>query len=79
MKSAFVLINSEPEFNQETLADIKKIEGVSEAYPSHGSYDIVARVNAESIDKLTQIIFHRIKGVATIKSTLTMMVVDETK
>lgn len=75
-RHAFVFINTEPETYDSALQDIRQIEGVNEVYPSKGAYDIIAKVSGESIDYLREQIFTRIKNLSTIKSTLTLMVID---
>ncbi|MEM2028879.1 MAG: Lrp/AsnC ligand binding domain-containing protein, partial [Candidatus Bathyarchaeia archaeon] len=52
MPIAFVLINAEIGSEGEVLNELKKVEGVEEAYSVYGVYDIVAKVRAESMEKL---------------------------
>jgi DNA-binding Lrp family transcriptional regulator len=77
LRHAYVFINTEPETYDSALEDIRRIEGVSEVYPSKGAYDIIAKVSGESIDYLKEQIFIRIKNLSTIKTTLTLMVIDQ--
>ncbi|MEM0054403.1 MAG: Lrp/AsnC ligand binding domain-containing protein [Nitrososphaeria archaeon] len=77
MVSAIVLINVEIGYEGEVLKAIRKVEGVKEALAVYGNYDIVAKVEAESIEKLNQIITGKIRKLDNVKSTQTMIVVDE--
>lgn len=79
LRQAYVFINTEPENYQSALEDLHQIECISEVYPSKGAYEIVAKVSGESIDYLREQIFTRIKNLPTIKSTLTLMIVDPLK
>ena len=79
MPTAFVLINSEIGSESDVLNHLKKVEGVEEAYAVYGVYDIVARVSAESMDKLKEIVTWRIRRLDKVRSTLTMIVVEESK
>ena len=54
MPKAFVLINVESGSEEEVLEEIKKIEGVEEAYYSYGVYDIITKVKADSMEKLRE-------------------------
>ena len=55
MPTAFVLINTEIGSSiADVLKDLKKVEGVDEAFAVYGVYDIIARVRAESMDKLKE-------------------------
>ncbi len=60
MPTAFVLINTEIGSEEEILKELKKIPNVKEAYVVYGVYDVVAKVEAESMDKLKEIISWRI-------------------
>ncbi len=77
MVNAIVLINVEIGYEGEILKAIRKVEGVKEALAVYGNYDIVAKVEAESIEKLNQIITGKIRKLDNVKSTQTMIVVDE--
>jgi DNA-binding Lrp family transcriptional regulator len=79
LRQAYVFINTESESNESAIEDLQKIECISEIYPAKGAYDIVAKVSGESIDYLREQIFRRIKNLPTIKSTLTLMIVDPLK
>ncbi len=60
MPTAFVLINTEIGSEEEILNELKKIPNVKEAYVVYGVYDIVAKVEADSMDKLKEVISWRI-------------------
>ncbi|MHA2497452.1 MAG: Lrp/AsnC ligand binding domain-containing protein, partial [Candidatus Hodarchaeales archaeon] len=49
---------------------------VKEAYMVYGVYDIVARVEAAEMDVLKTIILTEIRGLESVRSTLTMIVVE---
>ncbi|MBS7606525.1 MAG: Lrp/AsnC ligand binding domain-containing protein [Candidatus Bathyarchaeia archaeon] len=79
MPIAFVLINTEIGSEGEVLNELKKVEGVEEAYSVYGVYDIVAKVRAESMEKLKDIVTWRIRRLNKVRSTLTMIVIEEMK
>jgi len=77
MPTAFVLINTEIGSSiADVLKDLKKVEGVDEAFAVYGVYDIIARVRAESMDKLKEILTWRIRRVDNVRTTLTMIAVE---
>jgi DNA-binding Lrp family transcriptional regulator len=78
MPMAFVLINTEMGSETEVLSALRKIANVKEAYIVYGVYDIVARVEAESMDKLKDIITWNIRRLNKVRSTLTMMATEST-
>jgi DNA-binding Lrp family transcriptional regulator len=79
MPTAFVLINTEIGSEAEVLKDLKKVEGVEEAFAVYGVYDIIARVKADTMDKLKETVTWRVRRLDKVRSTLTMIVVEETK
>jgi DNA-binding Lrp family transcriptional regulator len=77
MPTSFVLINTEIGSEADVLNKLKKIEGVEEASAVYGVYDVVARVKADTMDKLKEIVTWRIRRLDKVRSTLTMIVVEE--
>jgi DNA-binding Lrp family transcriptional regulator len=73
---AFVLINTEMGSENEVLSALRKIENVKEAHIVYGVYDIVAKVEAESMEKLKDVITWNIRRLNKVKSTLTMMATE---
>lgn len=78
MPSAFVLINTEIGSESEVLKELKKVEGVEEAYAVYGVYDIVARIKGETMEKLKETVTWNVRRLDKVRSTLTMIVVEET-
>jgi DNA-binding Lrp family transcriptional regulator len=76
MPIAFVLINAEIGGEEEVLQAIKKVEGVEEAYTVYGVYDIIAKIRAETMNKLKETVTWHIRRINKVRSTLTMIVVE---
>ena len=76
LPQAFVLINSEIGAEDELLKELKGIENVKEAYSVYGVYDIVVKVEAETMDKLKEIVTWKIRRLDKVRSTLTMIVME---
>ena len=74
MPVAFVLINAEIGSESEVLQALKKVSNVKEAYAVYGVYDIIAKVEAETMDKLKDIVTWNIRRLDKVRSTLTMIV-----
>jgi DNA-binding Lrp family transcriptional regulator len=77
MLTAWVLINTEVGSEADVLKDLKKIAEVQEVYAVYGVYDIIARVKADTMDKLKEIITWKIRRLNKIRSTLTMLPIEE--
>lgn len=76
MPIAFVLINTEIGAEEEVLAELKKVNEVKEAYMVYGVYDIIARIQAETMEKLKEIVSWKIRRLDKVRSTLTMLVIE---
>ncbi|KYH40835.1 MAG: hypothetical protein AYL31_005720 [Candidatus Bathyarchaeota archaeon B26-1] len=76
MPIAFVLINAEIGSEGEVLKALREVEGVKEAYSVYGVYDIIAKIEADSMDKLKDVVTWRIRRLDKVRSTLTMIVIE---
>jgi len=77
MPVAFVLINTETGFMDEVLRALSKTEGVKEAYSVYGVYDIIAKVEAKTLEGIRDIVTWKIRKISNVRTTLTMIVVEE--
>jgi len=78
MPIAFVLINTEIGSEGDVLKTLRKVEGVVEAYSVYGVYDVIAKIKADSMDKLKEMVTWNIRRLDKVRSTLTMIVTEET-
>jgi len=78
MTTAFIMINAEIGSEDQLAGELRKLNNVREVHPVYGAYDIVVKVEAETMDQLKEVI-SRIRKLDKIKSTLTMTVMEETK
>ncbi|RLE56206.1 MAG: Lrp/AsnC family transcriptional regulator [Candidatus Methanomethylicota archaeon] len=76
MPEAFVLINTQIGGEHEVLRRILKIDEVDQAYLVYGVYDIVAKVKAETMEKLRDAITWKIRKMDKVMSTITMIVIE---
>lgn len=75
MPKALVCINTDSS-PAEIVSDLKKVDGVSEAYPARGLYDVVALIHADSVTELKELVSKRIKSIVNVKSILTLTMID---
>ena len=78
MPVAFVLINTNLGSEEEVLKGVQDVEGVKESYLVYGVYDIVARIETDTTDKLNDVVTSHIRRLKGVRSTLTMIVVEDT-
>lgn len=76
MAIAFVLINAEIGSESELVEELRKMPYVKEAYLVYGVYDIIARIEAETMEKLKEVVTWKIRKLNKVRSTLTMIVME---
>ena len=76
MALAFILVNTEVGSESKVVKSLRKIEAVKEAYLIFGVYDIVAKVEAETMENLKEIIKHKVRKQDKVHSTLTLIAVE---
>jgi DNA-binding Lrp family transcriptional regulator len=77
MPRAYVLINVESGSEDDVLKELKTVEGVEEAYFSYGVYDLITKIKADTMDKLKEMVTRRIRTLSKVRSTLTLIMMEE--
>ena len=75
MATAFVLLNAELGSEKEVLDELKMIDGVKETYLVYGVYDIIAKIEAETMEDLKNIISWKVRRIIRVRSTITMITI----
>jgi DNA-binding Lrp family transcriptional regulator len=73
--NAYILIQTEVGKAAQVAKEVSQIKGVTSAEDVTGPYDVIARVEAPSVDELGQLVIARIQDVKGITRTLTCTVV----
>lgn len=76
MALAYVLVNVELGFEEDVKAKLSEIPEVEEAYRVYGVYDTILRLRAEDEEVLKKLIFEKIRKIAGVRSTLTMIALE---
>ncbi len=76
MPKALVLMNAELGHETNVINELKKTPNVTEVYAIYGVYDVMVKVEAESMEKLREAIATGLRKISGIKSTLTMVIVE---
>ena len=74
MALAFVLLNVEPGTEEEVRDTVSKIEEVEEAHLVYGTYDLVLKLSADTMDEVKKAVTGKIRKLDEVRSTLTMLV-----
>ena len=76
MLNAFIFLNCDISTGPAIISEINNISGVSEAARVSGVYDIVAKVSEQSKEDIAKSV-KKIRGIANIRSSLTMIASEE--
>jgi len=77
MATAYVLISCDLGFDVEIIDEIKQLEDVKEAHGIFGAYDIITKVESDSIEHLKDVITWKIRKLNRVRSTLTLIVPEK--
>lgn len=75
MSHAFVIIHCSRTHESAILDELKKIAEVTDANTLVGSFEIMCKIVAPTYNDLSEIVSKKIRGIAGIKSTITLNVV----
>jgi DNA-binding Lrp family transcriptional regulator len=77
MPRAYVLFNVESGSEDNVLKQLRNLNNVEEAYVSYGVYDLVIRVKADTMEELKDSVTHKIRTIKQVRSTLTLIMMEE--
>ncbi|MCW4017018.1 MAG: Lrp/AsnC ligand binding domain-containing protein [Candidatus Bathyarchaeota archaeon] len=79
MPMAYVLINTEPKHMENVVATLEKLDSVVEIFPVYGVYDVVAKIQAETMEKLKDTVTWKVRSLDEVRSTITMLILEDKK
>lgn len=68
------MINADLGAEQDILNEIKSIPHVVEVHVVYGVYDLIVKIEAESLDEVKDTVTDRLRTLERVRSTLTMIV-----
>ena len=77
MATAYVLINCDLGSEEQIIEELKHISDVKEVHGTFGVYDILAKVESANVETLRETIMWKIRKIDKVRSTLTLMVIEE--
>jgi len=72
MPIGFVLIKAAPALEHEVYIKISKASQIIELNPLFGEYDLIAKIEAETFEKLGEIVISKIRSVKGVIDTKTL-------
>ena len=76
MALSYVLMNVNVGAEEKILEELRKVPNVKECHRVYGVYDMIAKVEADSMDSLKQIVTWKIRRLDGVRSTLTLIVME---
>ena len=76
MPTAYVLINCDLGSEESIIGELKKSSQTVEVNGVYGVYDIVAKVRADTMEKLRETITWQVRKIDKVRSTLTMIIIE---
>lgn len=73
MPKAYILINTEPDVEEEFIKEVNKLDGIVEVASVYGKYDFVVIVKSDTMEKVKDIITWKIRRIRSVKSTITLI------
>ena len=74
---AYVLLNTELGKEPEVIKAMKDAKEIKNIYSLYGIYDIIVEVEAETMEKVKEVVFNRIRRLDNVKSTITLITYGE--
>ncbi len=76
MPLSYVLVNVELGSEEKVLKEVRDVPHVKECRRVYGTYDMIVKVEADSMDELKEVITWKIRRLPGVRSTLTTIVID---
>ncbi len=73
MEIAYFLINCDLGFEEQIIEEMKHLSDVKEAHGIFGAYDILAKIESDSLEHLRDEITWKIRKLNRVRSTLTLI------
>ncbi len=68
-----MLINTDPDVEEEFIQEVTNMEGVIEVASVYGRYDFVVIIESDTMEKVKDIITWKIRRIRSVKSTITLI------
>jgi len=76
MGTAYVLINCDLGYEEQIIDELKHISDVKEIHGTFGAYDILAKVESDTVEKLKETITWKIRKIQKVRTTLTLLAIE---
>jgi len=70
---AYVLLNTELGKEAEVTKALSGVNEIKAIYSLYGIYDVIVEVEADTMDKVKEVVFNHIRRLDNVKSTITLI------
>ncbi len=74
---AFVLINSDLGKEPAIMEALSRVDEIKSIHALYGIYDLIAEVETDSMEKVKEIVFNKIRRLNDVKTTITLITYGE--
>ncbi len=74
---AFVLLNTELGMESKIIEALNVVEEITNIHSLYGIYDLIIELEAESMDKIKEVVFNKVRRLDNVKSTITLLTYGE--
>ena len=73
MVTSYTLARVDPAKDAMVYHEVKKLEAVKEVITTYGEYDLIIKVEVDSLEDLDNFVFHKLRIIEGIASTTTLI------
>lgn len=74
---AYVLMNTELGQEAPVIKALSDVEEINEIQALYGIYDIIVEIEADSMEKVKEIVFSKIRRLENVRTTITLITYGE--
>ena len=74
---AFVLLNTELGQESKTIEALEGVGEITQIYSLYGIYDLIIEMEADTMDKVKEVVFNKVRRLDNVKSTITLLTYGE--
>ena len=74
---AYVLMNTELGQEATVVESLKQVKEIKSVNALYGIYDVIAEVEADSMEKIKETVFSKIRRLENVRSTITLITYGE--
>ncbi len=70
---AFVLLNTELGMESAIIDALNGVDEITNIHSLYGIYDLIIEMEADSMDKIKEVVFNKVRRLDNVKSTITLL------